>query len=120
MEPMHASRKAIPSPQPTLELSTMRSLLGAQLRGLRQSQGRTLRQVSALAQVSLGYLSEVERGQKEASSELLASICHALDVPLSEVLISIGESLAAQEAELASCEVTPIHAASSSSIRSAA
>lgn len=50
------------------------------------------------ARVSLGYLSEVERGQKEASSELLASICEALDVPLSVMMARVSEKLA--EAEL--------------------
>ena len=55
----------------------LRQLLGDVLRRLRLRQGRTLREVSASARVSLGYLSEVERGQKEASSELLAAICGA-------------------------------------------
>jgi len=47
--------------------------------------------------VSLGYLSEVERGRKEASSELLAAICTALDVSLSEVLHEVSEDLAREE-----------------------
>src|SRR5213078_852573 len=64
----------------------LRHLLGDALRRQRQRQERTLREVSAAARVSLGYLSEVERGQKEASSELLSSICDALDVRLSDVL----------------------------------
>ena len=64
----------------------LRRELGDVLREHRQVQGRTLREVSARASVSLGYLSEVERGEKEASSELLAAICAALEVPLSEVL----------------------------------
>ena len=59
----------------------LRRVIGDELRRRRQDQGRTLREVSSAARVSLGYLSEVERGQKEASSELLASICTALDVP---------------------------------------
>jgi len=63
----------------------LRQLLGDVLRRLRLRQGRTLREVSASARVSLGYLSEVERGQKEASSELLAAICGALGTPLSQV-----------------------------------
>jgi transcriptional regulator with XRE-family HTH domain len=58
-----------------------------------------LREVSAAASVSLGYLSEVERGQKEASSELLAAICGALDVPLSDVLSSVSSHLAEAEGE---------------------
>ena len=64
----------------------LREEIGEVLRAYRQRQGRTLREVSSDARVSLGYLSEVERGQKEASSELLASICRALNVPLSQVL----------------------------------
>lgn len=76
----------------------MRELLGDSLRAMRMSQSRTLREVSTDARVSLGYLSEVERGQKEASSELLAAIAGALDVPLSSILIDVGERMAAHEA----------------------
>lgn len=75
----------------------LRQLLGDVLRQLRLRQGRTLREVSAAARVSLGYLSEVERGQKEASSELLASICRALGVPLSHVLREVADQLALAE-----------------------
>ncbi len=71
----------------------LREVIGGVLRGHRMRQGRTLRQVSAEAQVSLGYISEVERGQKEASSELLAALCSALDVPLSRVLGDASEQL---------------------------
>jgi transcriptional regulator with XRE-family HTH domain len=78
-----------------------RRLLGEVLRSRRIRQGRTLRQVSADARVSLGYISEIERGQKEASSELLASICAALDVPLSEVLAEVSDAVALEEAALA-------------------
>jgi XRE family transcriptional regulator, stress-response regulator len=76
----------------------LRRELGDVLREKRQSQGRTLREVSAAAAVSLGYLSEVERGEKEASSELLGSICAALNVPLSEVLGHVSERVAESEA----------------------
>lgn len=75
----------------------LRRLLGDVLRRQRQRQGRTLREVSAAARVSLGYLSEVERGQKEASSELLASICGALEVPLSTVMREVSDELALAE-----------------------
>jgi transcriptional regulator with XRE-family HTH domain len=75
----------------------LRQLLGDVLRQLRLRQGRTLREVSAAARVSLGYLSEVERGQKEASSELLASICRALGVPLSYVLREVSDQLSLAE-----------------------
>ncbi|BBZ61257.1 transcriptional regulator ClgR [Mycolicibacterium monacense] len=72
----------------------LREVIGDVLRRARTSQGRTLREVSDTARVSLGYLSEVERGRKEASSELLSAICGALDVPLSQVLSDAGEELA--------------------------
>ena len=75
----------------------LRRLLGDVLRRQRQRQGRTLREVSSSARVSLGYLSEVERGQKEASSELLSAICDALDVPLSIVLTDAGQRMANEE-----------------------
>jgi len=73
-------------------MTLLRTQLGTTLRGHRLRQRRTLRDVSGAARVSLGYLSEVERGQKEASSELLASICDALDVELADLLaeVSIG------------------------------
>ena len=63
----------------------------------RSSQERTLRDVAKNAKVSLGYLSEVERGQKEASSELLNSICIALDLQLSKVLTDVSNKVAATE-----------------------
>jgi len=72
----------------------LRHLLGDVLRRLRVRQGRTLREVSGAARVSLGYLSEVERGQKEASSELLAAICTALGVSLSHVLREVSDGFA--------------------------
>ena len=75
----------------------LRHLLGDALRRLRLRQGRTLREVSAAARVSLGYLSEVERGQKEASSELLGSICSALGTPLSQVLREVSDNFALAE-----------------------
>ncbi len=74
--------------------SLLREVLGDVLRQARINQGRTLRQVSDTARVSLGYLSEVERGRKEASSELLSAICDALDVPLSRLLTEASEQLA--------------------------
>jgi transcriptional regulator with XRE-family HTH domain len=74
-----------------------RRLLGDVLRRHRQRQGRTLRDVAAAARISLGYLSEVERGRKEASSELLSAICGALDVPLSQVLTYAGDDMAQEE-----------------------
>jgi transcriptional regulator with XRE-family HTH domain len=75
----------------------LRQSLGDVLRARRIRAGMTLRQVSAAAQVSLGYISEVERGQKEASSELLGAICSALQVPLSDVLSEVSHAVRVQE-----------------------
>ncbi|MGW5647365.1 helix-turn-helix domain-containing protein [Saccharopolyspora sp. NPDC003752] len=71
----------------------LREAVGERLRRARTAQSRTLRDVSRAARVSLGYLSEVERGRKEASSELLASICGALDLPLPELLVTVAGDL---------------------------
>lgn len=79
------------------KMVVLRHEIGDVLRDVRQRQGRTLREVSHNARVSLGYLSEVERGQKEASSELLSSICSALDVPLSLMLREVSDRLAVAE-----------------------
>lgn len=78
-------------------MTLLRTHLGGALRAARVTQGRTLRDVAKSARVSLGYLSEVERGQKEASSELLNSICSALDLQLSKVLTEVSIKVAATE-----------------------
>jgi transcriptional regulator with XRE-family HTH domain len=75
----------------------LRRVIGDALRARRQGQHRTLREVSTAANVSLGYLSEIERGQKEASSELLAAICDALGARLSELLGEVSNTLALAE-----------------------
>ncbi len=75
----------------------LRREIGDVLRDVRQRQGRTLREVSSDARVSLGYLSEVERGQKEASSELLSSICSALELPMSVILREVSDRVAVAE-----------------------
>lgn len=86
----------------------LRRLIGDVLRERRLSQDRTLREVSASARVSLGYLSEVERGQKEASSELLGAICDALDVPMSTVLRKVSDHLAEVESAAPAPMVAPV------------
>ena len=78
-----------------------RRLLGDVLRDRRAGRGMTLRALSKEAGVSLGYISEIERGQKEASSELLSSLCAALDVPLSSVLREVSDAIAVEEAAVA-------------------
>ena len=78
-------------------MPVLRQVVGETLRGLRMRQRRTLREVSASARVSLGYLSEVERGQKEPSSELLAAIAAALDVELSELFREVAAVLHREE-----------------------
>ncbi|HET6710322.1 MULTISPECIES: helix-turn-helix domain-containing protein [Amycolatopsis] len=82
----------------------LREAIGDRLRHARTNQRRTLRDISRAARVSLGYLSEVERGQKEASSELLASICQALDLPLGELLHNVAADVSA----LDNVEVAPV------------
>ena len=77
-----------------------RQSLGAVLRAERMRLGMTLRELSGRARISLGYISEVERGQKEASSELLASLCDALEVPLSIVLREVSDDVAVEERRL--------------------
>jgi transcriptional regulator with XRE-family HTH domain len=75
----------------------LREAIGDRLRHARTNQRRTLREVSRAARVSLGYLSEVERGRKEASSELLAAICDALELPLSDLLHNVATDISALE-----------------------
>ncbi len=75
----------------------IRQEIGDVLRTHRLRQGQTLRQVAARASVALGYLSEVERGQKEVSSEILASVAEALDVPLSVVMREVSDRIASAE-----------------------
>jgi transcriptional regulator with XRE-family HTH domain len=78
-------------------LLLLRQEIGDVLRQHRQAQGQTLRQVAAKASVALGYLSEVERGQKEVSSEILASVADALQVPLSVLLRDVSARIAVAE-----------------------
>jgi transcriptional regulator with XRE-family HTH domain len=79
------------------ETVLFRASLGDVLRAERMRQGMTLRELSSTARVSLGYISEIERGQKEASSELLAALCEALDVPLSGVLRDVSDLVLVEE-----------------------
>jgi transcriptional regulator with XRE-family HTH domain len=76
----------------------LRNSVGQSLRAARTTQGRTLRDVARDARVSLGYLSEVERGQKEASSELLNAICTALGLTLSSVISDVSRDISSREA----------------------
>jgi len=79
-------------------MTLLRTHLGSTLRSARVAQGRTLREVAKSARVSLGYLSEVERGQKEASSELLNAICSALELTLASVLLDVAHQVKLSEA----------------------
>ena len=74
-------------------MALLRRLIGAVLREVRRRQGRTLRDVAEAAGVSLPYLSEVERGTKEPSSEILAAICRALGLPLADLLDEVRREL---------------------------
>jgi transcriptional regulator with XRE-family HTH domain len=75
----------------------VRQEIGDVLRDFRLQKGQTLRQVASRATVALGYLSEVERGQKEASSEILASLADALEVPISVIMREVSDRLAIVE-----------------------
>ncbi len=80
-----------------MQVILIRKVMGETLRELRMAAGLTLREVSVNAMVSLGYLSEIERGHKEASSEVLFAIAQALDVSLSDLMIAISGKLAVLE-----------------------
>jgi transcriptional regulator with XRE-family HTH domain len=71
----------------------LREAIGGTIRRARTERRRTLRDVSRDARVSLGYLSEIERGRKEPSSELLAAICDALALSLPELLDDVADSM---------------------------
>jgi transcriptional regulator with XRE-family HTH domain len=85
----------------------VRQEIGEVLRDFRQQKGRTLRQVASRASVALGYLSEVERGQKEASSEILASVAEALDVPISIIMREVGDRISVIEGLQSFPDVVP-------------
>lgn len=85
----------------------LREELGDVLRQQRRAQGRTLREVSKAAKVSLGYLSEIERGEKEASSELLYSVCEALNMSMAACLRQVAEQVAAREMAAAPIVLRP-------------
>lgn len=86
-------RPILRQPEPLL-----REALGEAMRSARLEKGVTLRELAELACVSAGYLSELERGRKEVSSELLAAVCHALNTTVADVLIEAAGSMALQSA----------------------
>ena len=85
----------------------VRQEIGDVLRDFRQQKGHTLRQVAGRASVALGYLSEVERGQKEASSEILASVADALDVPISTIMREVSDRISVLEGVPSFPDVVP-------------
>ena len=106
-KPLNATQAQVPgavkipkrAPEPLL-----REALGLTLRAFRADKGVTLRELAGVARVSPGYLSELERGRKEVSSELLAAVCHALEVGVADVLIEAAGYMAlpSMDEELAS------------------
>ncbi|GAA1471225.1 helix-turn-helix transcriptional regulator [Corynebacterium aurimucosum] len=98
-KPTQSPARSTRTPEPLL-----REALGLTLRAFRADKGVTLRELAGVARVSPGYLSELERGRKEVSSELLASVCYALDVSVSDVLIEAAGYMAlpSMDEELAS------------------
>ena len=85
----------------------VREEIGDVLRDFRLQKGHTLRQVAGRASVALGYLSEVERGQKEASSEILAAVAEALDVPISTIMREVGDRISVLEGLQTIADVVP-------------
>ena len=85
----------------------LRSLVGDVLRRNRLRQRRTLADVARDARVSMPYLSEVERGRKEASSEVLAAVCDALGIGLADLLAEVGRDLATDHAPIVRLAATP-------------
>jgi transcriptional regulator with XRE-family HTH domain len=69
----------------------LRNAIGFVLRRVRQEQGKTLRELADEARISLPYLSEIERGRKEASSEILSAICQVLDITEQELLLEVAD-----------------------------
>lgn len=88
----------------------LRQMIGEALRNERVRQRMTLRELSATARVSLGYISEIERGRKEASSELLASLCEALGLPLSSLLRTVSTAAAGEEMAVVPAPLRPVPA----------
>ena len=80
----------------------LRLLVGATFRRHREEQGRTLAAVASEARVSIAYLSEIERGRKEPSSEVLLAVCHALGMRLADLLLEAASEL--RTAELRTAE----------------
>jgi hypothetical protein len=95
-DPRHDYRSLI-GIEKEVPMILVRQEIGDVLRDFRLQKGRTLRQVASKASVALGYLSEVERGQKEASSEILASVADALETPISVIMREVGDRLAVIE-----------------------
>ena len=95
--PANLSTVAEPESFAPTQRILFRVILGSVLRSRRQEAGRTLREVSRAAQVSLGYLSEIERGQKEASSELIGSVCRALGLTQSQIFGDVATQMALTE-----------------------
>lgn len=101
-QPVSPTRR--PTPARTAPEPLWREAIGTQLRQERRTRGERIADVAGRAGVSPQYLSEVERGRKEASSEVLGALCDALDVPLSTVVGAAGQEIAAELAELARAE----------------
>lgn len=96
--PDTAAHAPLPTAAPARE-PLLREALGEALRDIRTRNGMTLRELSDLAAISPGYLSELERGRKEVSSELLASVCHGLSVSVSDVIIDAAGAMALHAAQ---------------------
>ncbi|GAA3656560.1 helix-turn-helix domain-containing protein [Microbacterium marinilacus] len=100
-----------PSPTSTGPDPLWRHLVGDRLRRLRRGRGETLAEVARRAGISVQYLSEIERGRKEPSSEMVAAVLGALDETLLDLTVGISDDLRAGELPAAQPAPTPAGAA---------
>ena len=101
-------------------MALLRRVTGLALRRARLEQGKRLRDVAATARVSVQYLSEIERGRKEASSEVLAAVCAALGWQLLDLLDAIRRELIGVEVRVVDARIERAPSAVGSQIRLAA
>jgi transcriptional regulator with XRE-family HTH domain len=78
---------------PAKQRGDLLSAIGETLRAERTERGLTLKKVAEGAHVSVSYLAEIERGEKDPSSKVLENIARSLDIEVSELLVRIASAL---------------------------
>jgi transcriptional regulator with XRE-family HTH domain len=97
-EPQAAPAQAAPAQEPPPQEPLWREVLGRRLRALRQEQQEKLSETAARAGISPQYLSEIERGRKEPSSEMIAALAGALGTTLIQLTEQVAGDLRRQQA----------------------